>query len=303
MNNFLQFELWKDCDNKCTFCFNDNSATPKDKKVDRLQFILEELDNPRYTDIEKVGLIGGEIFGECLDNDLFSLLIQVMCKICFLPNIKKVYMSASLLTDVSKIITLSNLFNKDNLLLICTSWDTFGRFHTKKHLEQWEDNIKTIHRECPIQQVHVEIIPTQRHIQDVLADKFNIREFMTKYQVSVDYCTPCSGFIYKDLKDFEAHVPGFFPKRSDFLKFLYKVYSEGQARPDMFTNYDNMSTLLWMELNGKYRLVEGYRGPIDGETVDPDYPLPPMHADKSEYLDSEIRMRKDVLDVWRNLYE
>lgn len=303
MNNFLQFELWKDCNNKCSFCFNDNRVTSRESKKERLFFILNELTNPKYTSITKVGFIGGEFFDGQMDDELFGLFQQVIAKSYLLPNVKQVLVTTSLLfEDLTKVITISNMFNRRNTLLFCTSWDTFGRFHTQESINLWEKNIDILHREVPTQQIHVEIIPTQRHILDVLNNKFNIQDFSNKFKVSVDYCTPCSGFIYKDKYDFEKHVPGFFPKRGDFLKFLYKVYSDGQATADMFTNYNNMSTLLWMSINGEYKLIEGYRGPIDGVTVNKDYPLPPMHTDKSDYIDSDARMRKDVLDVWETIY-
>lgn len=299
MNNFLQFELWKDCNNKCTFCFNNNAATARQAKLERLNFILNEIDNPRYKNIRRIGFIGGELFDGQMDAELLTLFTQILRKAYTFPHIEKICIATALLyTDLTQLLTISNLFNKDNLLLICTSWDTFGRFHTPEHLALWERNIEALHKQTPTQQIHVEIIPTQHHITAVLNGGFNITDFKHKYGVSVDYCTPCAGFVYKDMAEFEAHVPGFFPKRSDFIKFLYKVYSESQATPDMFTNYENMSTLLWMELNGKYQLVEGYRGPVDGKTIDPNYPLPTMHAETSEYIDSKVRMRKDVVDVW-----
>ena len=303
MNNFLQFELWKDCNNKCTFCFNNNAATSADVKYTRISFIRDELKNPKYKSITKVGFVGGEFFDKQMDSALFYEFMLTIAHAYMLPSVKQVLVTSSLLfEDLSQLITMCKLFNTDGKLLICTSWDTEGRFHTPRHNLLWNKNISKLHKILPYQEIHVEIIPTQAHILSVLADKFNINTFKSTFKVNVDYCTPCSGLVYKDKYDFDAHIPNFFPKRADFLRFLHKVYTEGQATPDMFTNYNNMSTILWMEVNGKYQCIEGYRGPLDGKTVDHDYPLPPMHENTSDYIDSHNRMRKDVLDVWENIY-
>lgn len=303
-HTFLQFELWKDCNNKCAFCFNDNSRTSAEFKENRIDLVMKELANPEYNTIEKIGFIGGEFFDGQLETqslrDKFTRLVNIP-----LTNqkIKQVLITTSLLLKNNKdlIYFLNNINNKQKLLL-CTSWDTKYRFKTPEALHTWENNVEYIHKHYPQVKIHVEIIPTQWHIESVLSDKFNILDFEKKYDVTVDYTDLNSGFNYADKYAFQKAVPGFFPKRDDFLKFLQKVYTEKQATTFKFLNFAAMSTLLWMTVDKKYTLFNGLRGPIDGITINTEYGLPPMQEKTSDYIDSHVRMRKDVLDMWEVVY-
>lgn len=303
-HRFLQFELWKDCNNKCKFCFNNNSKTTAKSKEEKIGFILRELDNPDYYNIKNIGFIGGEFFdGQLETKELEDKFILLLNKVLENPKINQVLLTTSLLflSTLHFDYVLSRLSNRKKILL-CTSWDTKYRFHTFLSQKMWENNLAYLHERYPEIKVHVEICPTQWHIEEVLLDLFNIKNFENFHKVWVDYTDLNSGFNYKDKYEFQKHVPGFFPKRETFIRFLYKVYSERQATPDKFLNFEYMSTLLWMEVNGKYQKIEGYRGPLDGVTENKSYPLPPMHENQSDYIDSHVRMRKDVLDVWENMY-
>lgn len=304
MHTFLQFELWKDCNNKCKFCFNDNSKTDVKSKIERLDFVSKELETLNGN-IKKVGFIGGEFFDNQLDDDLLlNKFISLLNTALSNKQIEQVLITTSLIYENTKWLSyvLHYLINTEKLM-ICTSWDTKYRFHTQKDELIWENNVKWLHTAYPQINVHVEICPTQWHIDDVLNNKFNIKEFEKYYNVVVDYTDLNSGFNYKDKYSFQKDVPGFFPKRDDFLKFLQKVYIEDQATKDKFLNFENMSTLLWMDDGYGYRLFKGYRGPVDGVSVDETYSLPPMHENKSDYIDSHVRMRKDVIDIWEIMYE
>lgn len=303
MHTFLQFELWKDCNNKCKFCFNDNSTTSIKSKLDRLDFVFSKLSH-LDKNIKRIGFIGGEFFdGQLKDDLLLVKFISLLNEALNNPQIEQVLITTSLIYKDTQWLSyvLHYLVNIDKIM-ICTSWDTKYRFHTIEDEMTWEKNVKWIHEMFPNIKVHVEICPTQWHIEDVLNNKFNIKKFEEYHNVRVDYTDLNSGFNYKDKYDFQNHVPGFFPKRNDFLKFLQKVYAEEQATQDTFLNFENMSTLLWMDGGNGYQLFEGYRGPVDGVSVDSSYSLPPMHEDKSDYIDSHVRMRKDVIDLWENMY-
>lgn len=303
MNKFLQFELWKDCNNKCAFCFNNNSATSVQRKIDRIKFVLNELKNKKYEDIERIGFIGGEFFdGQLATEELQNLFIELLNTALDRANVKQVLITTSFLfTDFTSLETTLRGLHDTSKLMICTSWDTKYRFKQEWSELLWEKNLTWVQKHFRDIKIHVEVLPTQFHIESVLAGKFNILDFENKYNVRVDYTDLNSGFNCKDKYEFQEKVPGFFPKRSDFLKFLVKVYTEGQATPDKFLNFANMSTLLWMECDGEYHLFIGYRGPVDGVTVNRAYPLPPMHENTSDYIDSHVRMRKDVLDMWETV--
>jgi hypothetical protein len=148
----------------------------------------------------------------------------------------------------------------------------------------------------------VETILTQDFITRVLDNKFNIKEFENRYFVTLDFCNPVVSNGFKDKYSCSKELTNFFPKRNDFLKFLSKVYKEGQASPEKLSNYNNMSTMLWVDIDGTYTFLSGHRGPVDGVTVNQEYLLPTMHEKSSDYIDSNVRMRKDILDMWESFY-
>lgn len=303
-HTFLQFELWKDCNNKCKFCFNNNSETTTQSKIDRINFVQEKLKHLPES-ITRIGFIGGEFFdGQLADDRLMAGFISLLNEALNNDKIEQVLVTTSLIyQDTQWLGYVLHYLSRTDKLMICTSWDTKYRFHTEEAKLWWENNVKWLHQSYPQIKVHVEICPTQWHIEDVLEDKFNIPAFEKAFDVRVDYTDLNSGFNYANKYEFQKHVLGFFPKRETFLNFLYKVYTENQATKDKFLNFSNMSTLLWMDAGEGYKLYEGYRGPLDGESVDENYALPPMHESKSDYIDSHKRMRKDILDLWETIYE
>lgn len=306
MGTFLQFELWKDCNNKCKFCFNNNSETSVESKLSRINFVHNELQKKeKYSDVKRIGFIGGEFFGGQLKTkELYNAFVNLINTVLIDPQIDQVLVTTSLIYyDIKQLNDFFRTISHREKLMICTSWDTKYRFHTPEDELLWEKNVEWIHKHFPEVKIHVEICPTQWHIEDVLNNKFNIKDFESKFDVRVDYTDLNSGFRYTNKYEFQNDVAGFFPKRETFLKFLQKVYTEGQATVDTFLNFENMSTLLWMSGWGNYTLYTGYRGPLDGETVDSDYGLPPMYEETSDYIDSHERMRKDVLMMWEVINE
>lgn len=303
-HTFLQFELWKDCNNKCKFCFNNNATTSVQSKIERLNFVADKIqDIPKG--ITRIGFIGGEFFdGQLKDDRVLMKFISILNEVLNNDKIEQVLITTSLIyKDYKWLSYVLHYLTHLEKLMICTSWDTKYRFHNVEAQIWWENNVSWLRQTYPQIKVHVEICPTQWHIEDVLNNKFNITKFEQYFDVQVDYTDLNSGFNYADKYEFQKAVPGFFPKRETFLNFLQKVYSEGQATSSKFLNFENMSTLLWMDAGRGYELFEGYRGPTDGETVDDNYLLPPMHENKSDYIDSHVRMRKDVIDIWENMYE
>ena len=61
MNKFIQFQLWRDCNVGCAFCYNDGIA--KGDKVQMLNFARQRLlQDDIGTDYTSVGFIGVEFF-------------------------------------------------------------------------------------------------------------------------------------------------------------------------------------------------------------------------------------------------
>lgn len=305
MKGFIQFQLWRDCNHKCPFCNAGVVSSTEEYKLKQLDFVKQELESGKYKDITRVGVIGGEFFdGQLSTERLINKFTDTLVYLTEKSEIEQVLVASALLYKDSVCIdrVLGSIKNKHKIM-VCTSWDSKYRFAPHQPEELWEKNVKHIYDKKLASCVHVQTILTQHFINRVLDNKFNIYDFEHKYHARMDFNAPTISALSKDKYTMNSQLKDFFPKREDFLKFLYKVYKEGQADKDRFCNYDNMSDFLWYTIDTNFILLEGWHGPADGTTVNESSPLPSMHEEKSDYIDSHVRMRKDVLDVWENIYE
>lgn len=222
-NKFIQYQLWQECNNGCKFCSERNQF-----KIDKkwaLKFTLDKLDNPEIYDYEEVGIIGGEIFDNQLeDKEVRDLFYELTDKIANIKHFKKFYVATNLIYDMDKyLIPYLNHLKNINLIdktLLCTSYDLKYRFHTEEMKKLWEDNMLKLHKIFPELSTHIETIITQHFIDAVLSGQFDIKEFSKKFNSRVDYIEPSSGMFYNTKLDCEKACPGFFPTKNSFIKFL-----------------------------------------------------------------------------------
>lgn len=221
-NKFIQYQLWQDCRNGCKFCSELNQLNV-DKKW-ALNFTLDKLNDPEVFDYEEVGIIGGEIFDNQLQDPEVQKLFYVLTdKICTM-HFKKIYIATSLIYDMKPYLIpyLQHLreLNVADKVLLCTSYDLKYRFNKEGKKELWENNMLQLQKDFPDFKTHVETILTQHFIDAVLNKEFNIKEFVKKFNTRIDYIEPSSGMYYKDKQDCEKACPGFFPTKKSFIKFL-----------------------------------------------------------------------------------
>lgn len=231
MSKILQYELWRECNCKCTFCTlgEDNEFTKDELKLQSLQTAIDEIKSLKKDEHEVVGFIGGEFFQGQLNTpeikDKFFELIKVTNDCLNEGKIKTIWINASLLIGKQKDFydTLDLIDNKKNLWIL-TSFDIFGRFHTPKMLETWEYHMDKIHTEYPDVNLNTTSILTGTFVQAYLGDKIDLIKFREKYHTSVFFKNPVKPHFYSQLSNAEINekLGYFFPKRSDFLAFLKK---------------------------------------------------------------------------------
>lgn len=232
--NNIQFELWKNCTNGCDFCFNKGLPISfRDDKVRILKEVRYRLVRLNYDFYDKIGFIGGELFGNQLENEEVFKEFYKLFELCiYLLQDKKInqinFTSNLLAEDNSKmwqildLIKVSGLLNKFEL---CTSWDSLYRFKDNR-FGFWHMNMKYIKENYPDLQTHIEILPTQDFCEKCLSGEFDYNTFKETYQSAIDYSDLNSGFYYKDKFEMDKEVPDFFPKRSTFLKWVKRGLAE-----------------------------------------------------------------------------
>lgn len=244
-NRFIQYELWKECRNGCEFCFNRGQKSLD--KIERLNYIIEKLNDPEVDDYNEIGFIGGEFFDIELRDEKVQRLFFQLFRICAdkvqAGKLDKIYVTTGLIFDIKPylipFLEFLRIWGLSDKTLLCTSYDTKYRFHTQEKEELWKNNMKYINEHYNEVKLHTEIIITQDFINKVLDDTFSITKFKEEFNTAVDYIEPSSGFYFNDKKDAAKHLNDFFPTKSSFIKFLKKVTLNKEI---------DLSTFLSMEL-------------------------------------------------------
>ena len=236
-NKFLQYEMWKDCCIGCKFCCN--KGQPDLNKVESLKFILNKLDDEEVYEYNEIGFIGGEFFNrEIEDEEVRDLFYKVFEKLSKLSHINKIYITTALIYDCNKyLLPFLNYLKELNIL-----------------------NVLTLHDLYPELGIHTEIIVTQHFIDAVLEDKFSISAFKDKFNTHIDYIEPASGLYYTDKIECEKDIPGFFPTKKSFIKFLEKtVIKNKEIDPYTFCSMQLRSSKLYYIDGGKRMVVDDRR--------------------------------------------
>ena len=135
--NNIQFELWKNCTNGCNFCFNKGcTCSTKEDKIRILKEVYYRLERLNYDYYDKIGFIGGELFGNQIEDEevfkAFCDLFELCILFVQLGYINQVNFTSNLLNkDNSKMYQILNMIKAKGLLNkfeLCTSWDSKYRF-------------------------------------------------------------------------------------------------------------------------------------------------------------------------------
>lgn len=301
---FIQFELWHDCNNRCKFC---HSCTLGDiDKIKSIDFISEKLDRKEILDeIGTIGLIGGEIFDDQLDDiqvkeKFYDKLIKRIILLLKENIIQKFYIATSLIfRNKSQLKYFLEYLGSNGILrkcMICTSYDTIGRFNDN-NLQLWKSNIQFIKEKYPNLNVHTEMILTGDLIKRILDKSFSLPDFKKQYQTSIDFMSPHI-YLYDQnrtitKKEFNDIVGGdFFPKRKLFIDFISKFLLTDESI-DLSTFLSNRIRAddYYFILNGQHYLASG-RIKSDGMFAGINKKVGIQIIDG--YLDSDIRLEDDI---------
>lgn len=235
MTNQLQYELWRECNSKCTFCTisNYNLCTPKNLKLKSLQTAIDEISVLPKDKYEVVGFIGGEFFqGQLNDKDVFDKfveLIKVTNDVLNKDYIKYIWINATLnIGNQEHLYEILKYIDKKDRLWLLTSYDLLGRFHTPKMEETWNFHMMKIQKEYPEININTTGILTGRFINAYLSGEMNLKEFKEKYHTQLFFKNPVKPGHLTEKTNAEVNelLGDFFPKRKDFLDFLKKYIKE-----------------------------------------------------------------------------
>lgn len=296
-NNFLQFELWKECNNNCRFCF---SRLQKDvDKVNSMEEIYKILSSSIVHEYDIIGFIGGEFFNGQINtnkiHDKFYLLINKIIEYLNNNTIKQFYITATLIQnshdDLIEFLDYIESHNLIDRILLCTSYDVKYRFHNNRGKELWEQSIKLLHDKYPRLKIHVEIICTQALIDAMMNNEFDLVEFKKEFNVDVDFLEPNTAF--ETVEEFKKRLPVFLPTRNSFLMWV-KRFCVVERIVDINTLFDPTirSNTCFYHVDGKLIKIDN-RHSGDRQIGFEQIEIKPHFG----YSDSEIDIRDDVKNI------
>lgn len=236
MRRSLQFELWHECNNLCKMCFLglENRITPKETKI---QSLKDAIKNAKNFDGEIIAIIGGEFFqGQLADPEVHDLFYEFISLVINKLNKKEIDISwvTATLTDKTPkdLIEFLNFvktnWNGNGRIVICTSYDLIGRFHTEEKKLNWEENMRLIPTIDPRILKSTTMILTNALVEAYLNNEISFLDFTTKFDTGLMIKHPNPG-PYQTLKEMEAALPGFVPEREKTLRFFKKLKLKEQS--------------------------------------------------------------------------
>ena len=210
-DRFVQIRLWDDCINNCEFCSLQNRCrkTPLKSKKVRLSKTTELVET---LNSKQIGLIGGEFFEGQLkgcENEWMDLLHALLETEAQLP------ITANLIHKQHFLQETIDLLGKR--LMLCTSYDEVGRFHTEAARANWLKNVEDLHN----QGVH--LFCTCIQTQEFLEATSPLPEWL-----GVNLCDPHLGvdwYINVDKANYHKHLVEenslfHLPKRSTAIRWM-----------------------------------------------------------------------------------
>ena len=260
MGKQMQFELWQECNSLCKFCYlgKENRFTPdKLKKLACEKTLTKISDLSNYPEYDTLAYLGGEFFqGQMKNNEVKESFMNLMKKTAELLNdgyINHVWIYATLtIGNQEDLYEVLKLFKgHKGELWILTSYDTLGRFHTKKMEENWSYHMKNIHKLYPDILFNITTILSEDCIDKYLSGELSFQKMMEEYHTTF-FFKQC-GTANKTVEEMNKELPHFIPPRDKFLKFLAKFKQQE-------------SDEMWDKLfNIKYRADMLYRNANDEE--------------------------------------
>jgi len=230
MDNFIQFELWRECNNHCKFCYlqEGNLFNSNEEKLNSIKNTKKLIENNLILkNYEGIALIGGEFFQGQLNTDQlkneFIDLINCICEKLDKNIIKGFWITASLTKPISdEFIGILNKLNNYKNIWITTSYDTIGRFHTKSIEDTWKNNMQFISNTYKNIKKNTTFILTQDLINKYLNNTFSFKDFKQKYNTEIYFKCPDIGQFDNSISDFEKRtgLKNFFPNRKSFISFI-----------------------------------------------------------------------------------
>lgn len=274
--------LWNYCNNRCTFCYNNNHYDfPLDIQT-HLDNCIDLLKSDIINQFSCIRLVGGELFYGIINKlgirNKFNEIINLILDLLNTDKIKEVNVVTNLLyLDLTDLCDVLNLF-KDKNISLTTSYDWIGRFIPETEIIWW-NNLDFLKNNYPKVNLDISINITEPLITEISKTWLdNFKNRVGNY--SINFNELFTG-IDKQSKQ-ECEFKELFPKRKDFLVFVNNLIKWGYIN----TINDNKETELI------HFIFDGNTGNIEYRDTN-QIALTSEHNEDG-YIDSNVSMQDDI---------
>lgn len=192
-NGTLEYILWNNCTNKCSFCpqclkADQETHLNKEEMRNSIGAVFKAINN-KPDGIHDILLVGGEIlanYDDDISGCLCSLFLEVLDKIRK-NKIRYLYINTNLLyTDLSNLDFLLKTFSNNGFadrLKFTTSYDLKGRFTTKEREDLFFNNLKYVETLYPKINTVVNVVMTKSTVEKYLNGSFSPEILESDYGV------------------------------------------------------------------------------------------------------------------------
>lgn len=225
----IQIRLWTDCYNNCSFCsVGYKSITSIKDKKERIIKVSTLQDS-------KISIIGGEFFEGQLkgvEEEWLSMVKNIGCN--------ELFITANLINEQ---YLLKETLKVRPDILICTSYDTVGRFKSEEQKYIWLDRVNSL------KNVFCTIIPTEDSLYDSFVDKIQCDINLCEPHLGIEWLKSVDKCNYHERLIRENKLFN-LPKRSTLLKWLMKH----PKTLDLMKNYryNHFNTILSFDFNNNF---------------------------------------------------
>lgn len=264
MNTQIQIELWPECRcNRCKFCnlvlsselrgdgshTNPNRLLTSEEKCEYLDKAIAYLHTIDWNTYDTLLLRGGEVFNEyqAMIVPRVEIFIHDISALIKEGKIKKVFLVTGLKYpyENSLLGLVINLFKANSIditkqIMIGTSWDSQYRF-TDLSYSFWKDNMEIL------KHYNIEV-----HVTSILTEDF-IHKYWKQDKEILKLMNNHFDFIAPQGKPELLSLEGFFPKRTECLKFLQELKNSkrysGIWKRLLHQNYRRAESIYFTERN------------------------------------------------------
>lgn len=230
MLKLVEFVLWNNCPNNCSFCYLKNSYQ---STIDDMMSSISSVDDciKSINKDSSVLLTGGEMFVNLTD-EVYEKLLNLYKNIYSNNYIKIIYFNTNLIYDINKYLVkaldLANELGALEKLHFTTSDDFVGRFNDNSR-KLFYKNIGLLREKYPNLNIIVNSILTKKFCEEILSGRYNILDYCNKYKVRVNVLP------YINFNNIDEYVP----EKNDVIKSLLILRKQN---PEWFDGFVDIYT-------------------------------------------------------------